>query len=89
MPRMGHVDLTGSGNQAQCPTSAAGCGFIEAWTVRLAGANANWQGLGPGQAGPGTVTTSTTTIQGSTTPDTVTTHEDVTVTVGTGSNLDE
>jgi Putative Flp pilus-assembly TadE/G-like len=85
----GHADMTGSGNQALCPTPGSGCGFLEAWTIRLAGAGADWQGLGPGQPGAGTVSTTTTTIPGTTTAGSTVTNPDVTVTVSTGSNLEE
>jgi hypothetical protein len=100
----GHVDLTASGTAALCPDpTVAGCGFIQAWTVRLSGAQKNFQGLGPGVAGPPTVTTTTTTypgttvagttsaikIPGITTPGTTTVTPPVTSTTGTCSNLDE
>ena len=79
----GQVDLIVSGSQAACPDpTAAGCGFIEADTVRLAGANAKWQGLGPGFGGS-TTTTTTTTTPGSTTttPGVITTYPSITTTI--------
>ncbi len=67
----GNTDLTGSGSQALCPDpTTAGCGFIETFTLRLAGSNANYAGLGPGYGGGTTTTTtpgSTTTVAGTTT----------------------
>jgi Flp pilus assembly protein TadG len=86
----GRADLTASGTVAVCPDpTVAGCGFIQAWMIKLAGSGKSFQGLGPGTPGPPTVSTTTTTIPGSTNPGTVTTNPDTVNTVGTGSNLVE
>jgi len=69
----GHIDLTGSGSNANCPDpTVAGCGFLEAWTMSLNGAQAHWEGLGPGSGGGTVTTTATVTLPGTTNPSTTT-----------------
>ena len=64
----GDVSFSGSSSSAVAPGGAGGCGFIEAQTISLTGADAHWAGLGPGF---GPTTTPGTTTAGVTTPGTV------------------